>query len=549
MLSYRLQTLDPDNNARDGSPGAPVARAAARNMPYSWLRNLALRFAPPVGRRAGHGVHQRADPASTTARKAISKDEEQANPRIFIDLTDVLCHAIWHETCAGIPRVQLEVASRLFRSIPSVAILGFHQKGWRELGALIEEADGDVDKTFALLKETFSDFKIGLKGLKLLWRRRRRHLKIPRYGRIPEIRTQDCLFIGGAFWTNGKIIELCNRAAANGANLVVLVHDLIPLVQPSFTGHDFAQEYRDVLRLPAHFIVTTELSRSELKRARRSIGANARTSSTVLPLADEFPGSKRDEKPGFPSTRLKTLAGQDFALCVGTIEIRKNHHALLGVWDDLAAERGASMPKLVIAGRRGWKAYATLAQLDALDQGSAIVFIEAPTDDELRWLYASCLFTVFPSFFEGWGLPVGESFWFGKACAASNASSIAPVARDLCALFSPYHRDDMKNAIGRLLNSEARKAFERRIAAAPLRTWSEFSADIEKLIAERRPLSDAVPEQSETERQSPAARLDLEIFLAQSALEERARPPAENYASLAFMKAPADASAARPASS
>ena len=540
MLSYWLHTLDTPkmafNDARDGSPRTEAARPSTPEIFYSWLTSLGLRFAPPIGRRARHGVAPQRDPASTTAPglagEAASNDHERSNPRIFIDLTDVLCHAIWHDTCAGIPRVQLEVASRLFRSNPSIALLGFHQKSWRELGALINDADGDVDKTFALLKETFSDFKIGLKGLKLLWRRRRRHLKTPRYLRVPEIRTQDSLFIGGAFWTNRKTIELCKRAAANGANLVALFHDLIPLAQPSFTGHDFAQEYRDMLRLPAHFVVTTELNRDELKRARRQINrSNARTSSTVLPLADEFPGSRRGERPRFPPQQFQGLAGQKFALCVGTIEIRKNHHALLAAWSELAAEVGTSMPKLVIAGRRGWKAHGTLAQLDALEPDGPIVFVEAPTDEELRWLYASCLFTVFPSFFEGWGLPVGESFWFGKPCAASNAKSIAPVARDLCAFFSPHHREDMKAAIRRLLSVEERKIFQRRMAATPLRRWSKFAADMETLIAERRPLSEAIALDAAANPQSVVSRRE------------------QNHASFAFMNAPADSSAARPASS
>jgi glycosyltransferase involved in cell wall biosynthesis len=198
------------------------------------------------------------------------------------------------------------------------------------------------------------------------------------------------------------------------------------------------------------------------------------------------------------------LAGAGFALCVGTIEIRKNHHALLKVWNDLAAERGPDMPRLVVAGRRGWKAHATLMELDALPAGGPVVFIEAPTDNELRWLYASCLFTVFPSFFEGWGLPVGESFWFGKPCAASNAPSIAPVARGLCDFFSPHHKEDMKAAIGRLLDANAREAYRRRIEATPLRTWTDVGAAIATLIAERQPLSDALDAEAGTPADSAA---------------------------------------------
>ncbi len=104
------------------------------------------------------------------------------------------------------------------------------------------------------------------------------------------------------------------------------------------------------------------------------------------------------------------------------------------------------------------------------------------------------------------GLPFGESFWFGKPCAASNAPSIAPVARDLCAFFSPHHIEDMKDAISRLLNPDARDAYRRRIAATQLRPWSDVASDIESLIAERRPLSDAIACEAEALNHAPAIR-------------------------------------------
>jgi glycosyltransferase involved in cell wall biosynthesis len=502
-----------------------------RDFLLAWLASVALHFAPPrrgrsPTRGAQIGVRDRAANGRSRPQPAWIGDLD-ARPRTYIDLTDVLCHAIWHDTCAGIPRVQLEIAGRLLRANPAVCVFGLHRGEWCDLGPLIEAAESDVDRIFALLKESFTDFSWRPKGLKLFARRRRRRLRIPRHAQMPNARAQDHLFIGGAFWINRGIIALCKRAAANGANLVILFHDLIPLAMPSFTGHDFAAEYCEALRLPAHFVVTSELNRAELKQARRRLDEwGGRTCSTVMPLADEFPGSRRGEGPGFPPPRFEMLAGGAFALCVGTIEIRKNHHALLGVWNELAVERGAAMPRLVIAGRRGWKAEATLAELDALRSGGPVVFIEAPTDAELRWLYAACLFTVFPSFFEGWGLPVGESFWFGKPCAASNAPSIAPVARDLCVFFSPHHREDMKDAIGRLLDPDAREAHRRRIEATPLRTWSDVASDMESMIAERRPLSDAITREAGTSNEAP-------------------NPP--DQASLARMKAPADASAARPA--
>jgi glycosyltransferase involved in cell wall biosynthesis len=120
--------------------------------------------------------------------------------------------------------------------------------------------------------------------------------------------------------------------------------------------------------------------------------------------------------------------------------------------------------------------------LDETPRSGRIVFAEAPSEADLRWLYSACLFTVFPSFFEGWGLPVGESLWFGKACAASNTSSIRAVGREFCVYFSPYDRDAIKAAVRRLLDPELRRSFEGKIEAARLRTWAEVASDLARII-------------------------------------------------------------------
>lgn len=458
-----------------------------------------------IARRSGHASSIHFEDASAVHNTFRSSPKAQrprqfgwsrlarrpSPPCIYLDLTDIVSHAIWHDSCAGIPRVQLEVATNLVRSNPAVRVLALHHQNWYELRPLIEAANGDVDAIFCLLKETFFEFGRTLKGLRAFLNRRRRKFRGMRRVRMPKLKAHDTLFIGGAFWVNKETINFCKRAAANHANLVVLLHDLIPITNPDFTGHDFREEYVEMLSLPVHFIVTTHLSRRELERVRQEANAaGLLTCSSIVPLADEFPGSTRNARPLTTSDRIAGLIGRDFVLCVGTIEVRKNHLTLLSVWEELAMELGDCLPQLVIAGRRGWKADAALAKLDdAHSSAHKIIFIEAPTDNELRWLYSSCLFTVFPSFFEGWGLPIGESFWFGKPCAASNTSSIPAVGRDLCAYFSPYDPLEMKNAIRTLLNSEARRSFQRRIESTQLRTWSEVAHDIETVIIQRPPVS------------------------------------------------------------
>ncbi|MGB6657128.1 MAG: glycosyltransferase, partial [Methylovirgula sp.] len=129
--------------------------------------------------------------------------------------------------------------------------------------------------------------------------------------------------------------------------------------------------------------------------------------------------------------------------------------------------------------------------LDALPRGGRIVFAEAPSDAALGWLYSACLFTIFPSLLEGWGLPVGESLWFGKSCAASKTSPIPAVGGDLCVYFDPHDPAAIKAAVRRLRDPDVRRSFEKKIEAANLRTWAEAASDIERIIAP--PQRESVP--------------------------------------------------------
>jgi glycosyltransferase involved in cell wall biosynthesis len=424
-------------------------------------------------------------PMSFVSRLFGADDERAASPRIYIDLTDLVGHVIWHATGAGIQRVQLEIATALVHSDPNVVPFSLYDDTWRDLRGAIEAADGDRERLFDRLREYFPypgarpSFLRPLHSARLL--KARLGALLERFvSRPPRLKANDTLFVAGQFWMSPTVIKFCERAAARGSNLIVLFHDLIPITNPQFAGHQFADEYRSVLRLPAHFIVTTPFNAGELEAVRKAMGARAAAVS-VIPLAEEFPGAPRNETALQPRV-FEDLAKAPFVLCVGTVEVRKNHMALLSAWEELEAELGERLPRLVVAGRRGWKAEAALRRLDEVPHAHQIVFAEAPSEEELRWLYSACLFTVFPSFFEGWGLPVGESLWFGKSCAASNTSSIPAVGREFCVYFSPYNRDEIKAAVRHLLDPETRRSLERKIEAAPLRTWAEVAGDIARII-------------------------------------------------------------------
>jgi glycosyltransferase involved in cell wall biosynthesis len=190
-----------------------------------------------------------------------------------------------------------------------------------------------------------------------------------------------------------------------------------------------------------------------------------------------------------------------FVLLVSTIEVRKNHALMFRVWQRLLKQLPeTAVPDLVFAGKIGWLTTDFLTQLDNCGWlGEKIRFVQTPTDEVLESLYRNCLFTVFPSFYEGWGLPVTESLSFGKTVAASNRASIPEAGGDFCTYYDPENIEEATAVIRGLIEHPERvAALEARIAETfrPPR-WEDTAA---ALLAALPASGAATPEEKIMER-------------------------------------------------
>jgi hypothetical protein len=157
-------------------------------------------------------------------------------------------------------------------------------------------------------------------------------------------------------------------------------------------------------------------------------------------------------------------------------------------------------PALVCVGRVGWKCEALIAELAASNNldGCVIVYQDV-SDTQLRRLYAACLFTVYPSLYEGWGLPVGESLAAGKICVCSTRASLPEVAGDLTPCLDLEDVEAWHATLHRLIQDEtARLAAEATIRSRyrPI-SWASVATTVAlscaaAVSALRRPL-DAYP--------------------------------------------------------
>jgi glycosyltransferase involved in cell wall biosynthesis len=146
------------------------------------------------------------------------------------------------------------------------------------------------------------------------------------------------------------------------------------------------------------------------------------------------------------------LAGE-YLLAVGTIEPRKNLSMLLDAFLAVRTQTGRQDLRLVVVGKKGWlfqSFFRRLAEL-GLDDGTQVVFPGYVSTEDLPALYAGAACFVFPSLYEGFGLPVLEAMASGAPVVCSNASSLPEMAGDAALMVDPSNTAGFASAIERVL--------------------------------------------------------------------------------------------------
>ncbi|ABD54946.1 glycosyltransferase [Jannaschia sp. CCS1] len=178
--------------------------------------------------------------------------------------------------------------------------------------------------------------------------------------------------------------------------------------------------------------------------------------------------------------RIRVLQTHPYVLCVGTLEARKNIWKIAQSWQRLANIDGLSLPRLVFAGQPGWMIRDFERMMDATGYLSGwIETVERASDAELDALYKNCLFTIKASYYEGWGLPIGESLAYGKTAVVSQTSSMPEVGGNMVEYCDPNSIDSIVAACRKLIDDPGhRKTLEARISAASLRQWGSVADDL-----------------------------------------------------------------------
>ena len=316
--------------------------------------------------------------------------------------------------------------------------------------------------------------------------------------KITALPPDSCLVYLGATWGFPELWRFASEHRARGGDVLQMVHDLIAVSNPQYFRTKITTLFRrwldEALQYASRFACVSSYAAADLRlyAAERNVAPPIH----VTRLAHEFVGFERNAEVPLPP-QLTELMDREFVLAAGTIDARKNGISLLQTWRRLIGESGDKTPLLVFAGMYGrvggaevraqWERDTVLAQF--------VRVVDGPSDQALAWLYKHCLFSIFPSHKEGWGLPVGESAWFGSLCVASKAGSIPEVCGELMDYVDPADTADITRAVRRLITDrdylQQRKTM---IARATLRRWSDVAGELYDYLEQRSPLLVPAPE-------------------------------------------------------
>jgi len=307
---------------------------------------------------------------------------------------------------------------------------------------------------------------------------------------VSRILTGDSFHEARAFWEhfpaggkerlgNPDIVHannfFCPRVGG-AIKVVYTLHDLSFLVHPEYTSEPNRWTcFQGVFNAACHadFIVAvSHYSRSQFLDVFPHYPADrirvAYEGSRFSSTADDCGGSA-----------VEGLVPHTFWLSVGTLEPRKNVRRLLSAYAAFIQHHPEGFP-LALAGGKGWLEDDLEEFIDRLGIRAHVRILGYVEDDELVWLYKHCYAFLYPSIFEGFGLPVLEALSLGAAVVTSNTTSLPEVAGDAACYVDPLQEEEIAAALAKLTNDEGYRMNLKRLSKgqAGKFSWKRCASEI-----------------------------------------------------------------------
>lgn len=404
--------------------------------------------------------------------------------KLYIDVTQL---TKWQGKLTGIPRVMYELSKRYDTSEEvQFVVWNNEQQNFSIVGNSFLKRNEKTHEKTAFEKNT----KKSLKGLiparirRRVPRERLRSVKnILQSGSTtsaePIFKNGNKLLVLWGEWESGAYIESLLKAKKEGIELIQVAYDMLPIITPQYSGHstesltNYATKIYPICNLILSISQNTKLDIEKWLKVNNLIVPKIE----VFRLGDDFELLK-PVKPDYTFFE----SNKKFLLMVGTVEARKNHTLMYYVYK-LAVQKKVELPDLIVVGRRGWLTD-DIYELITNDPEtkSKVHFLHNCTDEELSWLYSHCMFTLYPSLYEGWGLPIAESLQYGVPCIASNTSSMPEISKIGVKYVSPTSTNDFLDSITSLLDETNLVELKKEAGKYVPATWDQTFDQVKNAV-------------------------------------------------------------------
>lgn len=273
----------------------------------------------------------------------------------------------------------------------------------------------------------------------------------------PQFAYRDVLITMGLDWEYPDLHPEIRRCAQS-YNLTVIAccYDLIPVLFPQYCVGDVASWFKqyiiDMTWSADGILCISENTQRDYLELARGIGLPDRRTK-VIKLGSSLPAQSGTADV---SKDVEQVLQSRFFLFVSTIERRKNHEVLYRAYHLIREQHpDVELPKLVFVGMEGWGVTDLMSdiRLDPLIKAD-IVILPHVSDAELLRLYRQCEAFLYPSLYEGWGLPVAEALQLGRPVLASRVGSIPEVGGDLVRYLDPWSPREWAEELFKIANGE-----------------------------------------------------------------------------------------------
>jgi len=324
-------------------------------------------------------------------------------------------------------------------------------------GNLKKNTTGMGTYSFQIIERLKSDFDIEI-------------IKHPNGDSIEGCHNVDYNYIPGPYWYYSwskslslakrslKKLELFHNIAQNpiptsiSKNYAVTIYDLIPILYPSYVTPLYAWQSRihlpGILQKASLILSISEYTKQDIVRKYHIEPDKIRV--TPLGVSDHFHPSTQAE---IRSLRKRYNIRSPFILFVGAIEPKKNISTIIKAFHKVIQKNPEI--ELVIAGKKSWRYQDVFSLVESLKLNDKVHFLQFVPYEDLTILYSAASVFVFPSNYEGFGLPPLEAMKCGTPVIVSNRSSLPEIVGSEGIMVEPENYEDLAAKILNILTDES----------------------------------------------------------------------------------------------